>query len=261
MQNITSRKNPKIQFLRSLAKDKSARTEHKIILCEGEKLLGEALSAGLSPQEIFATEKKIHSPAIEKIKEITTVTVITEDISEYISTVKSPQGIFFLLPPLDKFNFCDIIKSSTVNNSRVIILEDLQDPGNVGTIIRTCEAFGVDLLLVSENCADVNSPKVIRSAMGSAFRVPICRVNIAEAIAELKSNSFSVYSAMSDKTATPLRELQKTGRLAVIIGNEGGGITRETAEICTGKIYIPVKTVQSLNAATAAAIIIYETGA
>jgi TrmH family RNA methyltransferase len=262
MQNnsiITSRKNPKIQLLRSLTKDKNIREKCGLVVCEGEKLLDEAVTAGLAPKEIFVTEKKLLSlqnPASDKVPNPAPVTVITDDIAEYISSVKSNQGIFFLLKPLDKFNFCDII--STVRC--VIILEDLQDPGNVGTIIRTCEAFGVELLLLSENSADVNSPKVIRSSAGSVFRVPICSVNISEAIKTLKDNKFTVYAAMPDTSAIPLRKLPKMGKIAVVIGNEGGGITKETAEICTNKVCIPMKSVQSLNAATAAAIIIYETG-
>lgn len=255
---ITSRKNQSIQLLRSLMRERSTRYEHNMFVLEGTKLLTEALSSGYKPINIYVTEK-----ALIKYKELFKKTfdsynyfVINEDLSQYIADTSSPQGIFFTLPLLDKIlNLDTICNSSEI--SRFIMLDDLQDLGNVGTIIRTADAFGLDGIILSENTCDIHSPKLIRGAMGSVFRLPVYRANLIQKIKSFTLNDYSVYAAMLDETAISLDDMKWGKKSCVIIGNEGHGITKDIIGLCTDKIYIPIKNAQSLNAAVAASIIIY----
>jgi len=143
-------------------------------------------------------------------------------------------------------------------STRIIALDNLQDPGNVGAIIRSCDAFAVDALLLSENCADINSPKVIRSAMGSAFRLPVCRGGLVESLRELKEKGFTVIGADLNDSAEKLGSFAFPEKCVVVIGGEGAGISAEVMNICDRQVYIPIKNAESLNAAVAAGIIIYE---
>ena len=188
------------------------------------------------------------------IAEKCNIITITEDIAQYISDTKTPQGIFITVKLLDK-----ILNLSTINNSaNFLILENLQDTGNVGTIIRTCDAFKIDGIIMSTDCADPFSPKTVRSTMGSIFRVPIYFSEIDEAIAQLKDNNFTVYAALLDKKAKRLGEEPLPRKTAVVIGNEGNGVTSSTAASCGNSLYIPMDNAESLNASVAASIIAWE---
>jgi TrmH family RNA methyltransferase len=248
---ITSRQNSKVTQFRALMRDRKARLEAGLFAVEGEKLFHEAISSGLKPQDILVTKK--NSNFCQIAANLCNIDIISDDLAEYISDTKSPQGVFFSLPLLDKFS-----NMSTIYNSvRLIALDGVQNPGNVGAIIRSCDAFGIDALLLSETCADIHSPKVIRSAMGSAFRLPIYRGEIAD----LKDKGFTIIGAAlptPEKSAEKLGSFEFPEKCAVIIGSEGAGISAEILNICDKKLYIPIKNAESLNAAVAASIIIYE---
>ena len=141
---------------------------------------------------------------------------------------------------------------------RLVILDRLQDVGNIGTIIRTCDAFGIDGIVLSEDCADVYSPKLVRSAMGSLYRVPIVSARLAEELPKLMASGFELYAAMLDENALPLDKAVFGEKSAVIIGNEGSGISEEIVSLCDKKIYIPISGAESLNAAVAAAVLCWE---
>ena len=142
------------------------------------------------------------------------------------------------------------------NSSRIIVMDGVQDPGNVGTIIRTAEAFGFDGAVLLGACADVYSPKTLRASMGSALRFPF----VCCAAEELRSvlGGFTVYAAMLDSSAAALGEIAFAERSAVIIGSEGRGVSPEAAAVCDEKLYIPISGAESLNAAGAAAVIMWE---
>jgi TrmH family RNA methyltransferase len=147
-----------------------------------------------------------------------------------------------------------------------VIFDGVQDPGNAGAIIRSCEAFGFDCAIFSNDSADVYNPKVVRASAGSAFRLPELRGNLCELIPKLKQvggdccAGFTVYAAALDENATPLRNIEKTEKIAVVIGNEGRGVSDEIAALCDRKLYIPIRGAESLNASVAAGIICYELG-
>ena len=149
-------------------------------------------------------------------------------------------------------------QQSALPEGRLVILDGVQDPGNVGTIIRTAEALGLGGVLMSEDCADVYSPKTLRASMGSVLRLPCTRCDLVQAISSLKAEGYSVYGAMLDETAQRLGEISFPERAAVVIGSEGGGITAQVREVCSGGLYIPITGAESLNAAAAAAMILWE---
>ncbi|MCL2109781.1 MAG: RNA methyltransferase [Oscillospiraceae bacterium] len=253
---IISRQNPKVALFRNLLQSKKARDGAGLFVAEGEKLFFEAVNSALSPKEILITEKfsknnsKFHEFAIN----LCNIDIISDDLAHYISDTKTPQGVFFTLALLDKS-----VNMTTIYNSgsRIVALDNVQDPGNVGAIIRNCDAFGVDAVLLGDTCADIHAPKVVRSAMGSAFRLPIHRADLPEQLLQLKQHGFAIIGAALSEAAKDLASFKFPQKSAVIIGSEGAGISGGVAEICDEKIYIPVKNVESLNAAVAAGIILF----
>ena len=253
---ITSRKNPVISELRALCREKKARDAKGEFLIEGAKLAQEAVKSGLEITGAYAAAEALekYPDTADLLKKQGEITVINAELAEYISDQKTPQGIFVTAKILDKSRIWDKIKEY----SRVILLDRLQDSGNVGTIIRTAEAMGFDAVLANDGTADLWSPKVIRSAMGSLFRLPCCQIPLAELIPELIGSGFDVYGALLDEQAQRLEKISFGSRNAVVIGNEGNGISAEIAALCNKKVYIPIKNAESLNAAAAAAILCWE---
>ena len=254
---ISSRKNPLIKQYRSLVADRKSRRESGFFPVEGSKLCEEAMKSGAKLGEnAFVTDSAVkkYPRVVSLLEEKCSIIRIPEDIAEYISDTKSPQGIFITVKSLDK-----ILNLSTINNSaNFLILENLQDMGNVGTIIRSCDAFKIDGIIMSEECADPFSPKTVRSTMGSVFRVPIYFSDMGKAITMLRDSNFTVYAALLDKNAKRLDEERLVSKTAIVIGNEGNGITERTAALCDKALYIPMEIAESLNASVAASIIAWE---
>jgi TrmH family RNA methyltransferase len=237
-------------------RERKARLEAGVFAAEGEKLFREAVTSGLKPENMLITDKfyKNNAKFCEYAANLCSADIISDDLAEYISDTKSPQGVFFTLGILDK---CE--NSVTIYNSRrVIALDGVQDPANVGAIIRSADAFGRIPLLLSMGTADINSPKVIRSAMGSAFRLPVYRAELTNALCELKERGFVIVGAALSQDAEKLGDFAFAEKCVIIIGSEGQGISPEVTALCDKKIYIPIQNAESLNAAVAASIIIYE---
>lgn len=257
MNKLSSRQNNIIRRYRALFRDKTFRAEEGVFPVEGAKLVEEALKSGLKPvgEALFTAEAAQKNPALAaRLSGIMPVYEINEDLSAYIADTKSPQGIFACVKMLDNGeNYAKIYKGR-----RLVILDRLQDVGNIGTIIRTCDAFGIDGIVLSEDCADVYSPKLVRSAMGSLYRVPIVSARLAEELPKLMASGFELYAAMLDENALPLDKAVFGEKSAVIIGNEGSGISEEIVSLCDKKIYIPISGAESLNAAVAAAVLCWE---
>lgn len=254
---ISSRKNPLVKQYRSLVADRKSRRESGFFPVEGSKMCEEAIKSGAELGEnAFVTDNAVkkYPKVVSLLEKKCSIIRIPEDIAEYISDTKSPQGIFITVKSLDK-----ILNLSTINNSaNFLILENLQDMGNVGTIIRSCDAFKIDGIIMSEECADPFSPKTVRSTMGSVFRVPIYFSDMGKAITMLRENNFTVYAALLDKNAKRLDEERLISKTAIVIGNEGNGITERTAALCNKALYIPMDNAESLNASVAASIIAWE---
>ena len=255
---IASRKNQTVVKSRGLLAEKKLREKEGLIAAEGVKLCTEALNAGLKAEYAIVSEEaeKKFSELTERLMGVCRVYVVTQDIYFYLSQQKSPQGIFLALKLLDKSKNLDRI----LEKDKIILLDCIQDSGNLGTIIRTAEAFGIEGAVLSSDCADPYSPKTLRASMGSGFRLPICvSSSLEDTVIKLKEKGFEVYAAMLDETARRLGEFVFPKRCALVIGNEGHGVSQETAERCN-KVYIPIRGAESLNAAIAAAVICYEMG-
>lgn len=254
--NISSRKNPLVSHFRRLVRERSYRYDCGEFPVEGARLCLEALNNGLIITSFLVTEsaKERYPEIVSAISEEFTPDIINDDISAYISDTKSPQGVFITAKILDKTASAGKI----VNGGKYIILDNLQDSGNIGTIIRTCDALGIDGVILSPDCADIYSPKIVRSAMGSLFRLPVIIAELTETISSMKKAGFEVYAAVLDETAQSISDLSLGKNIAVVIGNEGNGVSDEVINACGKKLYIPISGAESLNAAVAASIISWE---
>lgn len=247
---ISSKTNSAVRLLRELLREKKCRDEREMFVAEGDHLCGEI--AALGGVELFAyteTAARKYPETVRKMLGSAEKTiVITDALSEYISDTKAPQGMFAAAHKPEK--------RLPGNARKIVVLDGVQDPGNVGTVIRTAEAFGIDGAVLLSGCADVWSPKTLRAAMGSMFRLPVVGCSAGE-LSELLYG-FSLYGAMLDDTAKRLGEVEFPEKTAIAIGSEGRGISPEVSGICGEKIYIPIKGAESLNAAMAAAVLLWE---
>lgn len=239
-------------MMRELLKSAEYRHQTDLFAAEGDHLCGELAERCVQIEYFLYTEKaaeKYPETVQKALSKSLEASIITDELSDYISDTKTPQGLFTAAE-----RFGDPIPKDA---RRIVVLDGVQDPGNVGTIIRSAEAFGIDGVLYSPSCADVFTPKTLRASMGSVFRVPTQFYSGAENLRGWL-RGFTVFGAMLDNTAKRLGEAVFHDKTAVIIGSEGSGISPEIAEICDEKIYIPIKGAESLNAAMAASIIMWE---
>lgn len=252
---ISSRKNNAVRLFRELSGDKKQRDISGQFAAEGDHLCGELIRANYEISLALYTKRaadKYTDTVAALCGRAAENAVITEEIAEYISDTRQPQGIFAVAA---KRGCGDLIND---NIRRLVVLDGVQDPGNVGTIIRTAEALGIDGVILSQQCADIWSPKTLRSSMGSAFRVPCIIGGIEDNIKALTARGFKVYGAMLDERAARLGGIEFPEKSAVVIGSEGSGISESVMRLCTDYLYIPIIGAESLNAAAAAAIILWE---
>lgn len=251
---ISSRQNAAVREMRELLREKRVRDEKGLLAAEGDHLCAELAKSGFAITSALMTERaaqRYPETARALMAACPDAQVIAEELSAYVSDTKAPQGIFAAAKkpaPAEGFGAA----------RRLVILDGVQDPGNVGTVIRTAEALGIDGALLSRGCADVWSPKAMRASMGSVFRLRCITGDIPQMIKQLRAQDFGVYGAMLDESAQKLGETAFPERAAVVIGNEGAGVSAEVKAACTGSVYIPISGAESLNAAAAAAILLWE---
>ena len=266
---ITARSNPLIKRVAAL-QDKKGREAEKSFVVEGEKLSYEALESKLPITHIFIAESR-YSKILPKIKaynfgnayDYTEVIKVSDSVFEKISSEKAPQGIISVIKYLDFFDKMDIIYKEEFflkKDERALILCSVRDPLNLGSVIRSSVAFGVEHIILTSDCADVYNTKAIRSAMGSMFKIRITAISNLEAfIAIARKAERRVLAAELTDNAISLNDAALTDSDIVIIGNEGHGIPREISALCDASIYIPIsKNTESLNASCAAAIFMWE---
>ena len=261
MQTINSKDNEKLKSAAKLVQSKKERMERKEFLTEGYRLCMDALQSGKKPKRVFVTEQLLKKENCEVILANCEETyLIPSQLAQKLSDTQSPQGIFCVFSMPD--NRDEIAKKSLeqTQRKRVIVLSSLQDPGNIGTIIRSCEAFGIDLIVMSSDCPDLYSPKMIRATMGGVFRMPVLVTDcLKEEILSMKQNGMRVYAAALKQHAIPIVEVSFEYPSAVVIGNEANGLTEEIIGVCSAAMIIPMQgRAESLNAATAASIAAWE---
>lgn len=245
---ITSKNNEKIKNVRKLLEQGKARAASGLFVVEGERICREVPRELL--REVYVSEGFMNSvkdaPAFEAFE------TVSDDVFKSMSGTVNPQGVLAVsAQPRRTFEGLEGI-------SLFAVLDGIRDPGNMGTIIRTCEAAGAGVIL-SPDCVDIFNPKVIRSTMGSIFRVPfyIAEEGLPEAIRKLRSASVTVYAAALEGSKQ-LGKFKFSERRAFVIGNEANGVSAEVLKECDASVRIPMKgQVESLNAAVSCAVLLY----
>lgn len=249
MERITSRQNPLITRLRRLGAEKKARRAEGVFLCEGVKLVGEALRWG-PPPELLVVAEGTAPPA--ELPAGVRVVEVPEALLRAVSTVETPQGMLAVC------RTPDTAPPETLPEGRLLVLDGVQDPGNVGTILRTLDAFDADGLLLTGGCADPYGWKAVRSSMGAVFRRPIYSGTPEELAALLHRSGLPLYGAALREDTVDARQADYT-RCTLAIGSEGRGLSREVLDLCGQTIRIPMSDrCESLNAAIAAAVLLWE---
>ncbi len=258
---ISSCDNDKIKQYRKLASDKKQRRKDGMFVIEGARLVSDAADMSIEIKTVFITEaaaekySELLSPLYTKYPQ-KIFNIISPSAAKSLSDTQMPQGVFAVcaVPPLDKSQAYGKIGKG----GKYLILDNIQDPGNMGTMLRTADACGIDAVVIC-GCCDIYNPKAVRSAMGSLMRVNIIEDNIENAVLEFKSRQVTVFAAVIDKDAADITKCGISQGGAVIIGNEGSGIPREHVMLADVPVTIKMHgTVNSLNAAMAAGIIMWE---
>ena len=244
-EELRSRQNPTIRRLRALASDAAFRRAEGEYLCDGGKLLTEAIEKGALLRCVLWKERAEDVSLPADVKQY----IAGADLFDYVSPMKNSPGPLFTLA---------IPAEAAPRFARAILLENVQDPGNVGTVIRTAAAMGVDTVLLCGACADVYSPKTARATMGAIFREKLIHCTAAEAKALAAQNGLPLYGAALSDRAADIREMDVKNAV-VAIGSEGRGLSKELLALCDGEVIIPMAAgCESLNAAVAGAIVLWE---
>lgn len=252
---IESRHNTTLRHLARLAREKKYRQGAGEMVCEGEKMLYEALSSGIAVKSILLRAGDTQNEELIMRAEAQGARLFEAEpqVFALASDVETPQGVIFSCAMPKRF--ADDLPEAL---SGAVLLDGVQDPGNLGTILRTADAFALDAVILCEGCTDPTAPKVVRATMGAAFRQPVYHMPLAEAIAALKTRGLPVYAAALEPDSVRSTTLDLHGA-AVIIGSEGRGVTRQALELCDRKMVIPMAgRAESLNAGVAASILIWE---
>lgn len=247
MIEITSRKNKAVLDVVSLH-SKKGRDDAGLFFTEGAKLLDEAVSAGRTPVRVFVTEDFLTShPDVVKIG--SEVIKVTREVYDKMTDENSPEGILAV--------FEKRIPETVKNDSCILLLEGIQDPGNLGTLLRCAVAFGV-METVTVGCADLYSPKTVRSTMGAVFKMP-CRAfeDIDGAVSYARQYCNTVIATALHADSVSLEKVD-TSRAVIMIGSEGRGLSHRAIELSDKRVIIPIENIESLNASVAGAICMYD---
>ena len=248
MERITSRSNPLMQHIRKLASTASYRRACGEFVCDSPKMLGEAL---LWKAEVLCVVFT-GGTALPALPEGVRTVEVPEDLMAAISPMKTPQGVLFTcrLPQTEL--------PQQLTGARYMVLDGVQDPGNVGTILRTADAFECDGLILLEGCADPYCPKTVRASMGAIFRRSVWTCTAQQMAQTLQESGIPLYGAALRDDTLDARAVDYS-RAALAIGSEGRGLTEDVLALCDKTIRIPMsERCESLNAAIAATVLLWE---
>lgn len=248
MERITSRKNPLLEHMRRL--DGAAyRRERGEFLCDSPKLVEEALRHGAQVLTVAVSDGM--EPPRGLAPDVRCVTV-PPDVMASISPVRTPQGMLAVC------RTPGTVLPEKLTGRRYAVLDGVQDPGNVGTVIRTADAFGCDGVVLLTGCADPYSVKTLRASMGAVFRVPVWCIDAETLHLRLREAGLPLYGAALRDDTEDARALDLR-RCAIAIGSEGRGLTEQVLDLCDKTVRIPMEAhCESLNAAMAAAVLLWE---
>ncbi len=248
MEKINSIQNNRVKAWTSL-QTKKGRDKNKTYLLDGWHLIEEAIKNNGKIHTIFGSEEQLSKYSEYWNNSIPTFE-INDSIIKKISTLNNPQGIFAEV----SLNRVERIPKY-IHKGSWVFLDGIQDPGNIGTIIRTADAAGYTGVVCSNDTVDIYSPKVVRAMQGSQFHIPVTYGDLKEWIYQFKDNSIPVYGTKVDKEAVDLFTLEPQQDFAIIMGNEGNGLNKELVDMTDQNLYIPiVGKAESLNVAVAAGV-------
>ena len=269
---ITSRQNPLIKFVCGLA-EKKIRNKERLFRFDGIKLLYEALDSDVEIRYVI-----YRHPASESVFSLVEEALlkgrissegaiaVSAEVFDKISEEKAPEGVVTVARMADGIHMradAESAADTVEDGERVLIAESLRDPGNLGTVIRSCFALGIDRLIMTDDCADVYNAKTVRAAMGGIFKMKTMSVQtdkLPALISKLRERGRGVYAAALTDRAESIGEIELRAGDCFVIGNEGHGLTEPVISACTRPVIIPMREgAESLNAAAAAAICIWET--
>ena len=250
---ITSAANPQVKALRTLASSPRKRREEGVFLAEGPRMVMEA-PADLV-KAIYCSASYLEEHGMEGLPERLIPEILSDSLFHSLSDTVTPQGVLAVIRR-QEHSVEELLKSGKT----LVILESIQDPGNLGTILRTGEAAGIGGVLMNRGTVDLYNPKTVRSTMGALFRVPcVVAEDFLSAIAGVKSAGYRLFAAHLNGSV-PYDEADYGSRpAAFLIGNEGQGLSEEAVSLADACVRIPMQgKVESLNAAVAAALLMYE---
>lgn len=254
---VTSKDNSNIKKAVKLKSSAKERRKSGLFLAEGLRICMDAVRSGAQIQTLFVTEKAMqkHSEDFSLLEENAQSTIcVSENIFALMSDTQSPQGFLSVIKTLDKTNEFDTIKC----DGKYLALDNVQDPSNLGTVLRSAEAFNVSGVILSADCCDIYNPKVVRGSMGAVFRIPFIIESTVKDFLE-KNPQLNSYAAVVNSKADSLTDVKFKIPCVVVVGNEGNGIKAETEQACQNKITIHMEgKAESLNASVAAAILMWE---
>ena len=249
MEYITSRNNRLIKHIRKLTSDREYRRSSGLFFGEGPKLLAEALKAGTAIETVV-TARGVDLPGLDGLWRAE----VPADLLDSLCDTRTPQGVLFLakMPGLSP--------PERLEGGRWLVLDGLQDPGNVGTIWRTADALGADGLILVNHCADPFSPKTVRATMGACFRLPVYEAEAQALPGLLERSGLPLYATALGEDSVTVGAV-RLSRCAVVIGSEGRGVSPELLRLSEKTVKIPMRErCESLNAAAAATVILWEMG-
>ena len=248
METITSRTNPLCTHIRKLASSRSYRERQGQFLCDSPKLLEEALAHGGEVRTVIFTERAAPGGLPSQVRQVQ----VPPDVMGSLSPSQTPQGVLTV---------CALPERSLpkrLEGRRYLVLDGVQDPGNVGTILRTADAFGADGLFLVNGCADLYNPKTVRATMGAVFRCPAWTCRLEEAEHLLRASGLPLYGTALRADTADVRAVDYS-RCALAVGSEGRGLSAQLLAACDGTVRIPMRAhCESLNAAIADAVVLWE---
>lgn len=253
---IESRANMQVKSIHKLMKNARFRRQQGCFVAEGFKMVSEAFRYGVV-RRLYVSEAagdEYEKSMLHKMKD-SEVEWVSASVFRSMSDTAAPQGILAIVE-IPRYQRETLVEKK---DAAILCLEDIQDPGNLGTMIRTAEGAGMTAVALSGGCVDLFNPKVVRATMGSVLRVPFYIVeHMAEETRRLRESGFSIYAA-GPGAAQNYTECSYAGRVGIVIGNEANGICPETFATADEQITIPMEgEVESLNAAVSAALLMYE---
>jgi len=250
---ITSTSNPQVKRLLQLQKKSKARSEENVFVVEGLRMFVEVPKERV--EKVYVSETFYNRKKQELNFREFPFEILSDSVFKHVSDTQTPQGVLCIVKQKKQ----DLDALLNMENPHFVVLDNLQDPGNMGTIIRTAEGAGVDAVFMSRDCVDIYNPKTIRSTMGSIYRMPFIYIEeIVPLLEEFRKKGIKSYAAHLDGKNSYDKEDYRTGT-AILIGNEGNGLRDEVAERADIWVRIPMEgQVESLNAAIAASVLMFE---